>query len=107
MIPDDVSLSELVGHVLREEPVGDSSTVHNLRPNHFVHQHCDHLQRHITSLRFESSLVDPQTSPVCVCLYLWVVPPHVINHFEYVQLPFVTLSERLQDLMKPGGMTIR
>lgn len=34
---------ELMGHVLREEPVGDCSTVHNLRPNQFVHQHGDHL----------------------------------------------------------------
>lgn len=30
---------ELVSHILREKPVSDSSAVHDLRPNHFVHQH--------------------------------------------------------------------
>lgn len=39
-----VSPGELVSHVLREEPVGHSSAVNNLCPNHFVYQHCNHLQ---------------------------------------------------------------
>lgn len=41
----DVPPGELMSHVLREEPVGHSSTVNDLGANHFVHQHCDHLQQ--------------------------------------------------------------
>lgn len=39
----DVPPGELVSHILREEPVSNGGAVHDLRPDHFVHQHCDHL----------------------------------------------------------------
>lgn len=34
-------------------------------------------------------------------LYLRVVPPHFIQHFEEVQLSLVTVGQSLQDLVKP------
>lgn len=37
---------------------------------------------------------------VCL-LYLRVVPPHFIQHFEEVQLSLVTVGQSLQDLVKP------
>lgn len=39
------SPGELVSHVLREEPVGHGGAVHDLRPDHFIHQHSDHLEK--------------------------------------------------------------
>lgn len=44
------SPGELVSHVLREEPVCNSSTIHDLRPNHFIHQHSDHLKHKVKPL---------------------------------------------------------
>lgn len=97
-----VSPGELVSHVLREEPVGDGGAVHNLRANHFIHQNGDHLE----NAAAVKSTIQPHEHPHGTAarrLYLRVVPPRFVHHFEDVQLPFITFCQSFQDLMEPGN----
>lgn len=63
------------------------------------HQHCLH--------HWMTEVFQVWTSSIwscSVCLYLRVIPPHIINHLEDVQFALVTFCQVLQDLMEPGGI---